>query len=393
MSEILLRAEGVSKKYARSLRASISYGMRDVMAEAIGRRRTGILRQDEFWALRDISLELRRGECVAVMGSNGAGKSTLLKVLSGILSPDEGTVTQRGRLEKMIELTAGLSPSLTGRQNILLRARLLGLSRRQAASCLEEVVDFAELGDFIDSPVKYYSSGMKARLGFAVTVVMAPDVLIIDEVLAVGDLGFRMKCYERVDRMRRESAVVLVSHGMNHVARMATSALVLHKGRVDYQGAVQQGIARYQDLVGKSAASRSAAFRQELIEFSMIRSAEPDLNKDPVDVAYGDSVVIQGLHHFTQPLHLSVVLNEANGPTVADWHSKRSNFLAHPNVPFRLNTGPLELCPGYYQWTLVGLEEDGTQRFLSRPFRFRVSGLHLGTTRVQPRGNWSTLQP
>lgn len=388
MSEVLLRADNVGKKYSRSLRTSISYGMRDVVAEAVGRRRSDTLRPDEFWALRDVGFELRRGECLAVLGGNGAGKSTLLKVLSGILSPDVGSVSRKGRLEKMIELSAGLSPSLTGRQNILLRTRLLGLSKQQAIACLDEVVDFAELGEFIDSPVKYYSSGMKARLGFAATVVMAPDILIIDEVLAVGDLGFRMKCYERVDEMRRGSAVVLVSHGMNHVARMATSALVLHKGRVDYYGAVQQGIARYQDHVGRSAAAKTLAFNPDLVEFSMRAGAD---ERESFDVAYGDSAWIEGVHRFHRPLHLSVVLHEANGPTVADWHSKRAGFTAQPGEPFRLSMGAMELCPGYYQWVVVGLEEDGTQRFLSQPFRFRVSGLHLGTTRIQPRGEWASL--
>ena len=128
MPELLLRADGVGKKYARSLRRSINYGMRDVVAEAFGTRRTEILREDEFWALRDVSFELRRGECLAVIGGNGAGKSTLLKTLSGILSPDLGRIERNGRIEKMIELAAGMAPALTGRQNVALRSRLLGLS-------------------------------------------------------------------------------------------------------------------------------------------------------------------------------------------------------------------------------------------------------------------------
>lgn len=386
MPDVLLRADGVGKKYARSLRRSISYGMRDVVAEALGTRKTDVLREDEFWALRDVSFELRRGECLAVIGGNGAGKSTLLKTLSGILSPDRGTIERNGRIEKMIELAAGMAPALTGRQNVALRSRLLGLSKREAAQRLEEVVAFAELGEFIDSPLKYYSSGMKARLGFAATVVMSPDILIIDEVLAVGDLGFRMKCYERVDEMRRSSAVVLVTHGMNHVARMATSCLVMHKGRPAYHGSTQGGIACYQELVGSTAPSRVSSYRPELVEFSMLRE---DREAEGNVVGYGESLSLVGVHRHTEPLYLSIVLHESNGPTIADWHSRRSGFMARPGEPFRLDAGPAEFCPGYYQWVVVGLAADGTQHFLSPPLRFKVTGTHLGTTRLQPMGEWS----
>ncbi|MFT4178102.1 MAG: ABC transporter ATP-binding protein [Thermomonas sp.] len=386
MSELLLRADGLGKKYTRSLRRSISYGMRDVVAEALGTRKTETLREDEFWALRDVSFELRRGECLAVIGGNGAGKSTLLKTLSGILSPDRGTIERNGRIEKMIELSSGMSPTLTGRQNVALRCRLLGLSKRETAQRLEEVVAFAELGEFIDSPVKYYSSGMKARLGFATTVVMSPDILIIDEVLAVGDLGFRMKCYERVDEMRRSSAVVLVTHGMNHVSRMATSCLVMHKGRPAYMGSTQGGIACYQELVGSKSPAKVSSHNPELIEFRMLCNGVP-LDGDVVN--YGDVVSLVGTHKHHEPLHMCFLLHESNGPTIADWHSKRSGFLARSSESFRLDVGPAELCPGYYQWVAVGMAADGTQHFLSPPLRFKVNGLHLGTTRLQPMGAWS----
>jgi lipopolysaccharide transport system ATP-binding protein len=386
MADLLLSADGLGKKFARSLRNSISYGMRDVVSEVAGRRHTDVLRKDEFWALRDVDFRLHRGECLAVMGGNGAGKSTLLKVLSGILAPDTGRVDRHGRIEKMIELSAGMAPALTGRQNVALRSRILGLSKAEAASRLDEVVAFAELDEFIDTPVKYYSSGMKARLGFAATVVMAPDILIIDEVLAVGDLGFRMKCYERVDEMRRTSAVVLVSHSMNHVSRMATHSMVLHKGRPDYYGSPQQGIARYQELVGSRPGSKISSFRPELIEFEVFRDGAP---LGDADVAYGEPVSIVGTHFHRDALELSIVLHEANGPTVADWHSRRAGFVAQPGRSFRLDAGPVELCPGFYQWVVVGIAPDGTQHFLSPPRRFRVTGLHLGATRLQPTGSWN----
>lgn len=390
MADLLLDVHDLGKKYARSLRRSLRYGMRDVVTEAVGRRHGEELREEEFWALRDVSFQLHRGECLAVLGGNGAGKSTLLKVLSGILAPDRGHVQRHGRLEKMIELMAGMAPSLSGRENVMLRARLLGLSKGEAVRRLDEVVDFAELDDGIDMPVMFYSSGMKARLGFATTVVMSPDILLIDEVLAVGDLGFRMKCYERVDEMRRSSAVVLVTHGMSHVSRMATSSLVLHKGRPVLYGSPQAGIARYQELAGGSGPARDLSFKADRIAFAMYRGDQPLEGERPV-VQYGESLSIEGVHHHDEAVRLSAILHEGNGPTIADWNSGRSGFRAIPGQRFRLDLGSLQLCPGFYQWVMVGFGPDGSQYFLSKPLRFKVEGEHLGSTRLQPLGAWQML--
>ena len=387
MADLLLSAHELGKKYARGLRRSMTYGSRDLFSAALGRPPGSDLREGEFWALRDIDFELHRGECLAVLGGNGAGKSTLLKVLCGVLRPDHGRVEVHGRIEKMIELMAGLSPSLSGVENILLRARLLGLSRADAARKLDEAVDFADIGEGIDMPVSQYSSGMKARLGFASTVVMAPDILLIDEVLAVGDLGFRMKCYARVDEMRRTSAVVMVTHGMNHVSRMATSCLVLHKGRPQLLGTPQAGIARYQELMGSAVPVTESGYQPANVTFSM--EADGLLVQPGGDIHHGQAVSLKGIHHHPAPVSLSVVLHEGDGPTVADWHSRRAQVQILPGVPFRLDIGRLELCPGRYRFVVVGLGDDGTQHFMSVPHRFAVKGLHLGTTRWQPNGCWS----
>ena len=387
MCDLLLSARGLGKKYARGLRRSLAYGTRDLLGATLGRSPSPDLRDGEFWALRGIDFELHRGECLAVLGGNGAGKSTLLKVLCGVLRPDEGRVEQHGRIEKMIELMAGLSPTLSGVENILLRARMLGLSRVDAARKLDEAVEFADIGEGIDMPVSQYSSGMKARLGFAATVVMAPDILLIDEVLAVGDLGFRMKCYARVDEMRRTSAVVMVTHGMNHVSRMATTCLVLHKGRPQLLGTPQAGIARYQELMGSTVPGSESGYRHELAEFRL--QAEGVELAPGAGIGYGQRVRLHGRHLHADALWLSVVLHEGDGPTVADWHSRRAGVRVSPGELFELDMGPLELCPGRYRIVVVGLGEDGTQHFMSLPHRFVVTGLHLGTTRWQPSGHWS----
>lgn len=384
--DVLLRVDRVSKKYARSIRRSMAYGLSDVFSEMYGRRRNASLREDEYWALRDVSFELRRGECLAVLGANGAGKSTLLKILSGMLLPDGGNVEQRGRMDKMIELSAGFSPSLTGRENFILKAHLLGLSSNELKRNMEAVVEFAELEEFFDTPVQFYSSGMRARLGFALSVVMQPDILLIDEVLAVGDLGFRMKCYDRVDAMRRNSAVILVTHGMNQVARMATSALVLHKGCVAYIGSPQAGIAKYQELTGFRQPSKETSYYPERIEFVVEADGQPVQSEGTL--VYGSVLRIIARNLTDTTVSVSVILHDAGAGTVADWNSKRAGFEAPPRALFSAELGRAEFCPGFYHFVIVGFSSDGSQLFLSYPLRFQVIGEHLGATRYQPCADW-----
>lgn len=386
MQEPLLEVTGVSKKYARSLRRSLDYGVRDVVSQIFNRKRELELRTDEFWALRDVSFSLARGECLAVLGANGAGKSTLLKLLSGMLLPDGGFVIKRGRMEKMIELSAGFSPNLSGRENVELKARLLGLSAAELGRRFDDLVTFAELEEFIDTPVQFYSSGMRARLGFALSVVMQPDILLIDEVLAVGDLGFRMKCYARVDQMRQNAAVVLVTHGMNHVARMATSSLVLHKGHVVHLGATQDGIAKYQEISGFSKPAKDPAFNADLVDFTLLSNEKEVAQESTVD--YGADIRLVGAHFVSYPLALSIVVQESGGNAVADWNSRRADFVVSSGESFEVGLGQVNLCPGFYQLCVVGFAADGTQRFLSRPLRFQVRGVFLGATRYQPVGAW-----
>jgi lipopolysaccharide transport system ATP-binding protein len=303
-----------------------------------------------------------------------------------MLLPDGGLIVKRGRMEKMIELSAGFSPSLSGRENVTLKARLLGLSTDELARKLDDLVTFAELEEFIDTPVQFYSSGMRARLGFALSVVMQPHILLIDEVLAVGDLGFRMKCYARVDQMREKAAVVLVTHGMNHVARMATSSLVLHKGRVVHHGSVQDGIAKYQEISGFSKPAKDPAFNADLISFSLLSNENEVAQESTID--YGAELKLVGEHLVSEALTFSVIVQESGGNAVVDWNSRRANFAANSGEVFEVCFGQAILSPGFYQLCVVGFASDGSQRFLSRPLRFQVRGVFLGATRCQPVGVW-----
>jgi lipopolysaccharide transport system ATP-binding protein len=249
MSEILVKVDDVSKKFCRSLRRSLWYGIQDLGAElAGGSRAPDRLRADEFWALRDVSFELKRGESLGVIGRNGAGKTTLLKMLGGLIKPDHGRIEMRGRIGALIALGAGFNPILTGRENIYVNGLVLGLTKREIDAKLDDIIAFAEIGEFIDAPVQSYSSGMQVRLGFAVTTALETDVLILDEILAVGDGAFKYKCYRRIDEVRRKSAVIFVSHDMPSVARICTNTLVLAHGTVRFSGAATEGIEVYRRL-------------------------------------------------------------------------------------------------------------------------------------------------
>ncbi len=238
-----LSIERVSKRYRLRNPDSVGSPLR---------RATGRLfsRQHDFWALRDVSLEVRRGETFGIIGHNGAGKSTLMKLLSGITAPTEGEIRIRGRLAALIELGSGFHPELTGRENVFMSGAVLGMRRREIAAKFESIVEFAGIGEFIDVPVKWYSSGMYVRLGFAIAAHLNADVLLVDEVLAVGDAAFQGRCFDRIAELKRSgTTIVLITHDLGAIERLAQRAVLLDHGRVVRTGAVRQVVAAYQRAV------------------------------------------------------------------------------------------------------------------------------------------------
>jgi lipopolysaccharide transport system ATP-binding protein len=208
------------------------YGFMDSLRAIAGKDATASeLRKDEFWAVKDVSFQLRRGECLGLIGHNGAGKSTLLKMLNGLINPDQGSIVMRGRIGALIELGAGFNPILTGRENIYNNGAVLGFSKKEIDAKIEDIIDFAEVREFIDAPVQNYSSGMRVRLGFAVAAQMEPDILLIDEVLAVGDIGFTVKCLTRIAELLKQCAVIFVSHSMSQIGKICTSAMLMKHGQ------------------------------------------------------------------------------------------------------------------------------------------------------------------
>lgn len=231
--EILIEVNQVSKRFCKDLKRSMRYGFMDSLRAIAGKDATATeLRKDEFWAVKDVSFQLRRGECMGLIGHNGAGKSTLLKMLNGLINPDQGSIVMRGRIGALIELGAGFNPILTGRENIYNNGAVLGFTRKEIDEKIEAIIDFAEIREFIDAPVQNYSSGMRVRLGFSVAAQMEPDILLIDEVLAVGDVGFTIKCLSRIAELLKQCAVIFVSHSMPQVGKICTSAILMKHGKI-----------------------------------------------------------------------------------------------------------------------------------------------------------------
>jgi lipopolysaccharide transport system ATP-binding protein len=235
----LMTVHRAGKKYSRSLKRSLWYAVRDIAREVLLRKEQmeGWTRAGEFWAVSDVSFELHSGDALALIGPNGAGKSTLLKMLSGLIKPDTGRIHVRGKTGALIELGAGFDPLLSGRENIHVSAAVLGLNRRQIAELLPQIVAFSELEQFIDTPVKYYSSGMNARLSFSVAAHLNPTIFLVDEVLAVGDIDFQRKCINHMLRyLAGGGALILVSHSPYLIQSVCNRGIYIDSGRVQYVG-------------------------------------------------------------------------------------------------------------------------------------------------------------
>jgi ABC-2 type transport system ATP-binding protein len=228
VSDVAISASGISKRFIKHHARATS------LKERLVNRQES---SEEFWAVRDLNLDIYHGETVGLIGANGSGKSTSLRLLAGILRPTSGTVTVKGRIASLLEVGAGFNGELSGRDNVYLNASLLGLSRREVDGLFDEIVEFSEIGDFIDNQVKHYSSGMYVRLGFSVAVHVDPDILLVDEVLAVGDEAFAQKCLAKIEQFQHEGRTILfVSHSLDLVERICSRAVVLDHGVTKYVG-------------------------------------------------------------------------------------------------------------------------------------------------------------
>ena len=419
--ELLVRVEGASKRFCRSLKKSLWYGVCDIASEFLpgsarlrssddqtlprsgfhsGSKSPDGLRPDEFWALKNVSFELRRGECLGLIGHNGAGKTTLLKMLTGLIKLDRGRIEMRGRTGALIALGAGFNPILTGRENVYVNGSVLGLSKREINARMDEILDFADIGEFIDTPVQNYSSGMNVRLGFAVAAVLIePDVLFLDEVLAVGDIGFRYKCFAVIGRLMRHSAVVLVSHDMGQVQRICSSVMFLSHGEVNYYGAdVAGGIQRYQaSMAGADEPQIAGTGRAKISRVTAFSASHRRLSDAGLPVvAYGEDLHVEMQVEVTPEvpaIGLIINLLDQAGAAVAQCNSEDQGFsLANRGAPSKVTMRfpQIPLSPGIYRLWIIARHRDQSEALAVHygVAAFQVVGHFVGYIAFQPHVQW-----
>ena len=365
-SDVLLICTELGKRFCKNLRQSLWYGARDIMNEFNPFPTQIQLRKQEFWALEQVSFELKRGECLAIIGSNGSGKSTLLKILNGLLKPDLGSVEIWGKVGAMIELSAGFNPVLTGRENIYLYGGILGFSRKEIKDKYDQIVEFSELHEFMEMPVQNYSSGMRVRLGFSVAIMMEPDILLIDEVLAVGDVSFQYKCYDILEKNLSNMAIVMISHNMNHIHRLADKVIVLEKGQVALQTAdIQKAIGRYNNI-SSSNLKKTIERHIRLKSLHINESINDELEILPSSPVQFKASLISD--HDLKDLQLDFNILSSSLFKLGSLNSML--FSIHTNEQLELSTSmeTLNLSPGRYLVTLDiwQISERGRENLLSR---------------------------
>lgn len=350
---LILRADHLSKKFCRRMRQSMYYGVCDVVRGMLGRSsHSDSLRSHEFWALESVSFSLRPGERLGLLGRNGSGKSTLLRLLAGIYQPDAGRVEIRGSVCPLIALGAGFHPLLTGRENIYLNGALLGMTMRDIHRRFDQIVEFAGIGESLDAPVKTYSSGMHVRLGFAIAIHSNPALLLIDEVLAVGDSAFQDKCIEKVLALNRQgTAIVFVSHSVQALERLCVSGLLLKQGRPLFYGDIRECIRRYFDDLGQENVTNGIVPTKVGLGRVMIAEVKvyQDLfAPDCSSIGFGRDFTIQFAYRFLEaPSHdnqVRVTIKTAAGREVQK---------------FVLQEGPFHDAHVYENLKLVSLEQSG----------------------------------
>ncbi len=375
-SRPVIELEGVSKRYVKYEDTPTLLG------RAIARRNKTT--RSSLWAVRGVDLTVEPGETLGVLGRNGSGKSTMLRMLAGVTAPTEGVVRVRGRIAPLIEVGVGFHPELTGRENVHVNGTILGLSPREIDGLFDSIVDFAEIPDFIDTPVKFYSSGMFVRLGFAVAVAAQPDILLIDEVLAVGDLRFQMKCFNRMSEMKASGAtVVLVTHNLQATRNMCDRTLVLHDGEPHFLGATNEAISVYHELLA-SAPRGSATVEASAGPVGAITTELVGADGQPAALARtGDTVTFRTQVRFreaaAEPIYGLVITSGAGVHVYSE-----STYL-HDRQPVRAGEVvtcdarlDLSLATGSYEARgVVAWGEGPDENMGSRPVSFYVSGRDL----------------
>jgi ABC-type polysaccharide/polyol phosphate transport system ATPase subunit len=373
MTEYAIEVRHLRKKFCRSLKRSLIYGTTDVFRAMSGYpNQDPSLRKSEFWALDDISFALRRGDSLGLIGSNGCGKSTLLRLLSGIFPPDQGEINIRGRMASLIAVGAGFHPHMSGAENIYLNGVLLGMNRAEIKKCYDEIVEFSEIGEFIEAPVSTYSSGMRVRLGFSIAVHTRPEILLVDEVMSVGDTRFRRKASDAMTNLLHNSKItlVLVSHNAYTVKQICDAALLMDHGREIYYGEVDEAYERYQQITNKTNGSQIEDKENSDYTFFHLSSAAGRhvvQSGEPFTVEFGLRDELIG----TSELPLIITIFDADNSPVLNLQPP--DQMVSPSGQFQFQASPAHLKDGKYTLLCkLGSSYQGTSMF--RGYQFSVIG-------------------
>lgn len=380
MSESVIEFENVSKRF----RIGATHdSLRDLASSSLraffGRRKQKKGHED-FWALQDVDFHVRRGEVLGIIGPNGAGKSTVLKLLAGILRPDRGRIRVNGRLAALIEVGAGFHGDLTGRENIFLNGTILGMTRREIASKLDAIVAFAGLERFLDMPVKRYSSGMYARLGFSIAAHVEPDILLVDEVLSVGDAVFRLRCVERMRELVREGAtLVFVTHDLDQMQKVCTRTVVLDRGKIAFEGRPTEAVGRYLAAVTGASTHRPTdgllACDQHMVQLTNL-SCRNAAGKVGMTIEANNPTKIEATLLLGVPVQRLVVevnIRRALGELVVSLNSGRSQRFYSAGVGahrIEINLPSFPLAGGQYFCNVRAWDADHGTTLLDTPFRY-----------------------
>jgi lipopolysaccharide transport system ATP-binding protein len=360
MKKVVICTEGLGKEYRRGRQATSGL-LRDTLARVFSSPADFFRRKpvDKFWSLRNVSLEVNEGEVLGLIGRNGSGKTTLLKILSRITHPTEGWAEIRGRVGSLLEVGTGFHPELTGRENTYLSGAILGMGRQEIARKFDEIMSFAELEKFIDTPVKHYSSGMYVRLAFSVAAHLEPEILLVDEVLAVGDLKFQRKCLGKMDEAARTGrTVILVSHQLSQIRRLCERVIWLDAGQVRKSGPAAEVVSAYEEDMSSSGLddSRPVEGRAQFVRWRLSGSS---CSSDHALSSDGQTTVsfLLRVNEHLHSIHLGVILYDQSRHLM--WSRTMEGMTLEPGLhEVRYTLSSLPLWPGVYSWR-VGLYDSG----------------------------------
>jgi lipopolysaccharide transport system ATP-binding protein len=374
-SQPVVSVSSVGKKFAKSLGQTLRYGLADISHDLLLQEdKPKVLRPGEFWALDDVSFEIQRGEALAIIGRNGSGKSTLLKLLYGLIKPDFGEITIRGCMAAIIELGAGFDPILSGRENVYINASILGLSHEEVEEILPAIIEFSGLRDFMETPVKFYSSGMRARLAYSIATNLSPDIFLVDEVLAVGDTEFRQKCMRNMLNFVEEGgSLIFVSHTAVQIQSLCKRGIVLGSGKLCFSGTALDALDHYYRNGLHRQDREPARFESPESADCAIEAVQIDPDPDTGAIRNGRefSLTITAVLQREAEVVASISILARDLLTVVTTESSEPRHCAPGRHVFRFRIAKLSLMPGLFH--LRGSLREGERLLPLATFGFQES--------------------